>query len=138
MLGLAALSIASIVVGMIIDAFWPSEEIKEKRRLARAEKDAADESGTVYGKNPYRFEIVAMFAFLAFLFAWLDWALIDNFLRDGASPFTLFSLLVLIASAGFYYLFYTAVKSCWRKCERRVSTGIPVDDNQLRQTSVEG
>lgn len=129
LIGIGALSIASIVVGMIIDAVWPSEEIKEKRRLARAKRDAADTSGTLYGKNPYRFQIVAMFAFLAFLFTWLDWALIDTFLRDGASAFTIFSLVILATSAGFYYLFYTVIKSCWRQCERRVSTGIPVDDN---------
>lgn len=118
-----------IFAAYVKDLYWPSDEIKEKRAAERAEKEAEDTSGTFYGINPHRYELTGKLGILAIgLTLFSVWAL-QSGLSSGSLIDTAFGAVIAGATVYFYYILYTVIKSCWRECERRASTGIPVDED---------
>jgi hypothetical protein len=126
---LCSLMILIIFAAYVKDLYWPSDEIKEKRAAKKAAEEAADQSGTFYGINPYRYELTAKLGALAIGLTLLSAFALQAGINASSARDIFFGTVIAAATVYFYYILGSVVKSCWRECERRVSTGIPVDED---------
>lgn len=126
---LTSLVIVVVTASVIKGIIWPSEETKAKEAAERAKKEAADTSGTLYGKNPYRYRLTIMFGLAALGLSAISYLLLASSLGDGLTVDTIAGFAIAAATVFFYYVYFGVVRNCWRECERRASTGVPVDQD---------
>jgi len=126
---LTSLVIIAVTASVIKGIIWPSEETKAKEAAERAKKEAADTSGTIYGKNPHRYRLTIMFGLVALGLSALSYTVLSSSLSDGLTVDTAAGLAIAAATVFFYYVYFGVIRNCWRECERRANSGVPVNQD---------
>lgn len=124
--------LVAIMLGMLKDAFWPAQWLKDKREAERLERarlrEQAGDTETFYGQQPGRWGNALMLGCFVLLLWCVPAVFLPATLKNGFSSDSAFCLFLAVVAAGFSVFYVFAVRKDFSYCERRRSTGFALDE----------